>query len=111
MGAREQEFGKLKKVIDKKQDDDGTKKVILMEQVDSSKHVFEGPDSDVEVGDRVGNFEVTQIDMVECDHPSVSWRLDQKASGNSLPEVTGICSVCGATIPVDVGYSDTEEGE
>jgi DNA-directed RNA polymerase subunit M/transcription elongation factor TFIIS len=106
MGARNQVEEPEKNSDSKDIPPSDTKKVIYMEQVASSSYVHEGPDSDVEEGDRIGNFEVTQIEEVKCDHPKVFWTLQRSTTEGELPEISSTCQVCGAKIPVEVGFTD-----
>ncbi len=111
MGARNRADKAERNSSDKDIPPSDTKKVIQMEQVASSSYVHEGPDSDVGEGDRIGNFEVTQIEEVECDHPKITWHLNENTTGNELPTVHGRCNVCDREIPLSVGFDDSLEGE
>jgi len=84
-----------------------TKKVLTMEQVgdDSSNVGYHFESDEVVEGKVFGDFEITEIREVKCEHSKIQWQFTKRITDGGTPEVTGKCKVCHEEFIADVSFS------
>ena len=86
---------------------DNKKRKLKLEQVRDGYNRIDEELYKAEVGDKVGNYKVVEVEKVECDHPKRNWHLDNQHSEH-IPIIMGTCTVCGDTREIDVYQIDGE---